>query len=119
MNNHYSNEHSSAEVIDAKIKGADGVLTVVRVWTDLEARKQGYATELMMAITNDADIEGRVLMLNPKPFGRVGLENLAPWYQRFGFTVIQKSPMLMARMPQEYKTKLSAVAQAASEAVSG
>lgn len=114
MNKHYSNEHSSAEVVNATIEGAEGVLEVVRVWTDPEARKQGFATELIKDICNDADIEGRVLMLNPKTFGRVGLENLVQWYERFGFAVIQKKPTLMARMPQVYKTKLSAIAGAVS-----
>lgn len=119
MNKHYSNEHSSAEVVNTTIEGADGVLEVVRVWTDPEARKQGYATKLMKDVCNDADIEGRVLMLNPKPFGRVGLEDLPKWYARFGFAVIQKKPVLMARMPQIYKTTLSPIASAASEAVRG
>lgn len=120
MNQHYSNEHSSAEVVSTTIAGAEGVLEVVRVFTDPEARQQGYATELLKAICNDADIEGRVLLLNPKPFGRVaGLADLAPWYTRFGFAVIQKSPVLMARMPQIYKTKLSPIAGAVSELASG
>ena len=119
MNKHYSNEHSSAEVVPTNIKGAEGVLEVVRVWTDPDARKQGFATDLMLEICNDANIEGCVLMLNPKPFGRVGLENLVPFYERFGFDVIQRNPILMARMPQIYKTRLSAIAGAVSEAVRG
>jgi hypothetical protein len=120
MNKHYSNEHSSAEVVTTTIVGAEGVLEVVRVWTDTEARRQGFATELLTDICNDADIEGRVLLLNPRPFGRVaGLADLAPWYTRFDFAVIQKQPMLMARMPQIYKTKLSPVAGAVSEVVRG
>ena len=120
MNKHYSNEHSSAEVLATTIKGAEGVLELVRVWTDSDARKQGYATELLKDICNDADIEGRVLMLHPRPFGSgKGLENLAPWYERFGFAVIQRNPVLMARMPQIYKTRFSSVANAASEAVRG
>ena len=120
MNKHYSNEHSSAEVISTTIAGAEGVLEIVRVWTDPEARKQGFATELMTSIIEDADIEGCVLMLNPKPFGRVGLEDLAPWYSRFGFMTIQKHPtMLMARMPQVYKLALSPTAVATSELIHG
>ena len=67
MNKHYSNEHSSAEVVTTTIKGAEGVLELVRVWTDPEARMQGYATELLKDICNDADIEGRVLMLWSRP----------------------------------------------------
>jgi GNAT superfamily N-acetyltransferase len=90
------------------------------VWTDPEARKQGFATELLKSIVDDADIEGVVLMLNPKPFGRVGLENLAPWYERFGFMTIQRKPVvLMARMPQIYKAKMTTIAGAVSEAVRG
>jgi GNAT superfamily N-acetyltransferase len=113
MNQHYSNEHSSAEVVPATTPGIEGVLELVRVWTDVEARKQGFATELVKDICNDADIEGRVLMLTPKTFGRVGLEDLAHWYERFGFVTIQKKPVvLMARMPQVYKTKMSPIAGA-------
>ena len=120
MNKHYSNEYSSAEVVSANIPSAPGVLEVVRVWTDPEHRKQGFATELLKSIIEDADIEGAVLMLNPKPFGCVGLENLAPWYERFGFATIQTKPVrLMARMPAVYKTNLSPVAGAVSEAVRG
>lgn len=119
MNKHYSNEHSSAEVVPTTIEGASGVLEVVRAWTDPDHRKEGFATELLKSIIEDADIEGVVLMLNPKPFGRVGLENLAPWYERFGFMVIQKKPVLMARMPAVYKARMSAVAGAASEAIRG
>ena len=101
MKPHYSNEHSSAEVVKTTIAGADGVLELVRVWTDPEARRQGYATELMQSLCADADREGRVLMLNPKPFGQVaGLVDLARWYERFGFVVIQQTPRLMARRPQ-------------------
>lgn len=122
MNKHYSNEHSSAEVVINPDLPASlsGVLEVVRVWTDPEARKQGFATELIKSIIDDADIEGRVLILRPKTFGNVGLENLAKWYERFGFSTIQNKPVqLMARMPQVYKAKLSSVSGAAMEAVRG
>lgn len=122
MKSHYTNEHSSAEVINPDLpESMRGVMEVVRVWTDPEHRKQGYATELMQTIIKDADIEGVVLMLNPRTFGAGGgLENLAPWYERFGFMVIQKKPVvLMARMPQVYKAKFSVIAGAASEVANG
>ena len=118
MNKHYSNEHSSAEVVvNANLPASlSGVLELVRVWTDPEAREQGYATELIKAICADADIEGRVLILTPRTFGRVGLENLAPWYERFGFDTLQRHPVvLMARMPQIYMAKMNTVAGAVSE----
>lgn len=123
MNKHYSNEHASAEVVaNANIPASlAGVLEVVRVWTDPEARRQGYATELMKSIVEDADIEGVVLILTPRTFGKTaGLEDLAKWYERFGFATIQTQPVrLMARMPQIYKTKLSPIAGAASEVARG
>lgn len=107
MHAHYSNEHSSAEIVKTTIKGAEGVLELVRVWTDVEARRQGYATDLMMAIIDDADAGSDVLMLSPKPFGSgKGIKELAKWYKRFGFVVIQKEPLLMARMPQADKQKM-------------
>lgn len=122
MNKHYSNEYSSAEVVINPDLPASlsGVLEVVRVWTDPEHRKEGFATELMKSIIEDADIEGRVLILNPKTFGRVGLEKLVPWYERFGFMMIQKKPVqLMARMPQVFKAKFSPIAGAAMESTRG
>jgi GNAT superfamily N-acetyltransferase len=108
MHKHYSNEHSSAELITPALhQSLSGVLELVRVWTDVEGRKQGFATELLKSITQDADIEGVVLMLNPKPFGTAGLVELQAWYERFGFQVIQRKPVvLMARMPEVFKAKL-------------
>ena len=122
MHKHYSNEHSSAEVVVPTTlpKSLEGVLELVRVWTDPEYREQGFATELMQSIIHDADVEGVVLMLQPRAFGAKGLEDLQPWYARFGFTVIQRSPVvLMARMPAVYKTKFSAIGAAVNEATNG
>jgi predicted GNAT family acetyltransferase len=121
MNTLYINEHSSAEVVanhelPTHLKD---VRELVRVWTDSEFRKQGFATELLKTVCNDADIEGVVLMLNAKPFSTGGLNDLAPWYQRFGFMTIQKKPHLMARMPAVYKTRFNSVAGAVSELVGG
>jgi len=113
---HYSTDHASAEVVTptALPPSLDGVLELVRVWVDPEYRRQGYATELVKEVCNDADITSTVLMLRPNPFGEGGLENLVPFYERFGFTVIQKQPVvLMARMPQVYKTKFNPIAAAA------
>ena len=119
MHKHYSNEYSSAEVVKATAlpDGMDGVMELVRVWTDPLARMQGSATDLMIDICEDADITGTVLMLSPRVFGRVGFENLAQWYERFGFTTIQRNPVvLMARTPQVFKAKVNPMALAANEA---
>lgn len=121
MHKHYSNEHASAEVVvpTSLPESLRGVLEVVRVHTDHEFRKQGFATELVKSICEEADIEGVVLMLQPKTFGKVGLEDLAPWYERFGFKAIQKKPVvLMARMPEVFKVKMTPIAGAV-ERISG
>lgn len=102
MSRHYSNEHSSAEVVrNASLpEDLSEILEVVRVWTEPEHRNQGSASALMMEITRDADKSATVLLLKPAPFGRVGVLDLVGWYGRFGFVVIQNKPVLMARQPQ-------------------
>lgn len=121
MHKHYSNEHSSAELVTPALpQSLSGVLELVRVWTDVEARKQGFATELVKAICNDADIESVVLMLTPRTFAAGGLNELQAWYERFGFRVIQRDPIvLMARMPQMFKAKMTDMGAAASEVANG
>lgn len=118
MHKHYTNEHSSAEVVLADIKGAPGLLQVVRVWTDTKCRRNGSASALMDEICHDADAESRVLMLNPRPFGsfdKPAVDKLVEWYADFGFTVIQENPTLMARMPQSLTTMLHPVTGVAHE----
>lgn len=103
MSAHYSNEHASAEVVrnTSLPDELSGVLEVVRVWTDPEHRGQGYASAVMNEVIRDADRTATVLLLNPKPFGRPGVLDLAGWYEQFGFVVIQQKPVLMARQPQQ------------------
>lgn len=118
MHKHYSNKHSSAEVVDAKIKGAPGLMQVIRVWTDVRQRRSGSASALMDEICADADAESKVLMLYPKAFGscdRPPVDTLIEWYGSFGFSIIQENPTLMARMPQSLTSTLHAVQGDASE----
>jgi GNAT superfamily N-acetyltransferase len=118
MNKHYSNEHSSAEVVDAKIKGAPGLMQVIRVWTEPKHRHTGSASALMDEICADADAESKVLMLSPKAFGSVDrppVDTLIEWYGSFGFIIIQENPTLMARMPKSLTATLHAVQGDASE----
>lgn len=122
MHKHYSNEHSSAEVVvpTSLPPSLKGVLELVRVFTAPEGRKQGYATELIQAICHDADVEGVVLMLSPKVFSTGGLQDLKEWYRRFGFVVIQRNPVvLMARMPQVFKVAMTDTGAAASKVANG
>lgn len=83
----------------------DKVREISRLWTEPGSRKQGYATELMKQVCNEADVLGYVLMLQPKEFGKSdGLKDLQKWYERFGFVKIQNNPVLMARAPEFFAT---------------
>lgn len=105
------NEHAKATVKPSDTLPA-GVLEISNVFTEPAFRKQGYATELIKQITNAADESKTVLALMCKA-------ELTRWYARFGFVVIQKQPILMARMPQIFKVKMTPIAQATDKAVNG
>lgn len=63
--------------------------------------RKGHATALLHQVCAEADIDGIVLLLMPKPFGDgMTEEQLEKWYGRFGFTTVQTVPAkLMARQP--------------------
>lgn len=110
----YSNEHASCRVVQNPELPADmeRVREVVSVWTSADHRMQGYATELMKAVCDDADSEGVVLILQPKPFdANIAKVRLLAFYRRFGFIKTQDSPPLMARAPA-FRPRLTQVVQA-------
>lgn len=114
MKSQYRNEHASCEVVVNRDlpPDMDRVRELVKVWTDPEHRKQGFATELVKAVCEDADAHGVVLILQPRAFGYVkGLIELEGWYRRFGFIRTQDNPVLMARAPS-FRPRLTGVAQA-------
>ena len=111
MNLNYSNEHSKARVTPSVI--AAGAFEVSHVFTDITARKQGYATQVMQAICAGADSEKIVLMLTAKD------TQLKAFYERFGFMQIQTKPLIMARMPQIFKVHMNPIAYAAQAATNG
>jgi len=106
MKTDWSNEHASCKVTQNPDLPAhmDRVREISRVWTDPKHRKQGFATELMKAVTDEADILGIVLILQPLNWGRSGgirsPKDLEAWYKRFGFVKTQNNPVLMARAPE-------------------
>jgi ribosomal protein S18 acetylase RimI-like enzyme len=110
MKHAYINEHSSANVTLSSV--VQGIYEVTNVHTDPEHRKQGYATQLMQEICESADAGRDVLMLQCE-------QTLTKWYARHGFTIIQKSPLLMARVPHIYKTKFNSIAAATKAAING
>lgn len=108
MKNKYSNEHASCDILTTEVLPA-GVLELSALLTDPAHRREGYATELLNEVCNDADIEGAVLVLSPVD------EQVHKFYERFGFKVIQPRPVLMARAPQIFKVKMSPISAACSE----
>lgn len=112
MKPHYSNEFASCQVVPSAVLPV-GVWELSSLYTQPAARRQGYATELLQAVCNDADIEGAVLALLPSDAEMMAL------YQRFGFQEVQPRPAMMARAPQIFKVHLSMVSAAASSLCDG
>lgn len=114
MKTDWKNEHASCRVVHNPElpPEMDRVREVVRVWTAEDHRRQGYATELIQAVCDEADILGVVLMLQPLPFGEgLSKDKLMAWYSRFGFVKTQSNPVLMARAPS-FRAKLTGVVNA-------
>lgn len=124
MKRFYSNEHAKCEIrknpeLPAEMQ--ERVREVINVWTDPESRQQGYATQLMQTVCEEADLENKVLILTPKPFDNtcgVGREKLISFYKRFGFVVTQKDHVLMARAPT-FKVRQTLVSAAIEKATRG
>lgn len=77
----------------------EGTREVVNLMSDNP--RKGHATFLMHQVCAEADVDGIVLILMPKPFGDgMTEEQLEKFYQKFGFTTIQPEPKLMARQPR-------------------
>lgn len=95
----------------------DGIVELSGLFCPAEQRREGFATSLVDMICNEADDDGKVLLLHVAPYAPGGMskEQLAAWYAgRFGFQPIQAEPLLMARMVGATpRTTLNPVAQAA------
>lgn len=114
MKTDWSNEYASLRLaMNPELPAhMDRVREVVNVWTDTEHRMQGYATELMKQVCEEADCENMILILQPKPFDKnISKEKLIAFYKRFNFVKTQENPVLMARAP-EHKARVNGTALA-------
>ncbi len=122
MKQHWKNEHARCEVVAAEALPAhmqERIRELVKVWTDPDHRGQGYATELVKAVCDEADLENIVLMLQPRPFDiNISKDRLIAFYKRFGFVKTQDGPVLMARAPS-FKVRQSMVGAAVEKIVRG
>jgi GNAT superfamily N-acetyltransferase len=117
----WSNEHARCEVVKNPElpPEMDRVREVVRVWTDPEHRRQGFGTQLMQAVCEEADCERIVLILQPRPYDTgIGKDKLIAWYKRFGFVKTQDKPVLMARAPS-FRVRQSMVGAAVEKVTRG
>jgi GNAT superfamily N-acetyltransferase len=122
MKQEYKNEHASCKVApnaDLPAEMRDSVLEVSSVWTDAEHRGQGFATELLASVCEDADCANKVLILQPRPYDQgISKDKLIAWYKRFGFIVTQKDPVLMARAPS-FKARQTMTSAAVDKVIRG
>lgn len=81
----------------------EGTREIVSLKSD--AQGKGLATTLLWSVCHEADMEKKVLILQPLQFGEgMTSEQLAVWYAGFGFQQIQTDPVvLMARIPRVRK----------------
>jgi GNAT superfamily N-acetyltransferase len=78
------------------------VRMIQKLRTEPECRQRGDATWLLASVCAEADADGTVLMLEPRPFDDCPMDadQLREWYERCGFVVGQAEPaVLMLRAP--------------------
>lgn len=80
------------QIIPGNLRGFAREIT--ELFVPEEFRGKGEASELLKEVCNEADDKKLMLVLI------ADTERLALFYGRFGFEVIQKSPILMARSPK-------------------
>lgn len=82
-------------------KMRDDVVELSSLHCPVEERRNGFASQLVQEICDEADAAGKLLLIHVQPFAEEGMSraHLRHWYAgRFGFQEIQAKPLLMARM---------------------
>jgi GNAT superfamily N-acetyltransferase len=95
-----------ASCIIAPFDGDEELQDKVRFLTHLfvpeEHRKRGHATRLMESVCQQADDTNIALIVNPQVYdGDISQKKLIKFYEKFGFTQIQKKPLLLVRYPTQ------------------
>lgn len=67
----------------------EGVTWIHRINVPKEARGNGYGSQLLQQLLDDADAEGVTLGLEIGPSDGLGYEELEAWYMRRGFQPIE------------------------------
>lgn len=101
---HYLNASCRISMCDAvPPKMRQNIREITSIDVPENLRRQGMATEMVRNVCDEADAHNVTLVLFVKPFGDTpgpDEDQLAQWYtSKFGFTLIQVTPPMMARMP--------------------
>ena len=97
---HASLKLGFCQAVPAPMRGKVREISSVEV--PQEHRGQGHARALMRKVCQEADLNHMALLLEVEPYGDEPMttEQLAYWYERLGFKVIQPSPLVMVRPAQ-------------------
>lgn len=62
---------------------------LTRIYVRDKFRRQGFGTELLRAVLDEADLHGATLVLEIAPPDKMGYHDLKKWYERFGFVSVK------------------------------
>ena len=75
---------------------------ITRIFVPEEGRGQGFDSQVLNLVLEDADAEGAILYLEVHPYGCVEHQQLEAWYRQHGF---QRWKGLFRRRP-DYKKRI-------------
>lgn len=76
---------SVADLIDYCPEGLGQGYIITRINVPPEHRGKGIGSQLLKAITDEADVKGVRLYLEINPYGGLTYDQLEAWYMRHGF----------------------------------
>lgn len=97
-----------SSLVPAHLRGL--LLEIINLLTDTKQQSNNHASALMQEVCQQADQDGIVLMIVPKPFANspMSAQQLQDWYERrFGFGLLQADPAILIRLPQRAAERLS------------
>lgn len=78
-----------------------GTTTITRINVPEKYRGQGFGSQLLKQITDDADKDQVILSLEILPSGPLDYDQLRDWYVRYGFYQLHSIPGIYCRNPKE------------------
>jgi GNAT superfamily N-acetyltransferase len=89
----------------------EGTREIAKLIVPVTHRRKHLATALMNLVCQEADANGKTLLLIAEPFGEDGpnSDELVAWYEKFGFRALQDVPSgtFMARRVHQPESRLA------------